>query len=412
MSKIYNLERLQSYCKENGVTLLEENFNYDLNSNSIIKSYCLNKNCGLLVSKKFLSFLKTGSYCKKCNLFKSKKLNDSEYTTKYGLDSLEKYCHENNITLLKDYSKIILSQKSRIIGKCQTNNCENEFNKSFENFYKRSGYCNLCTKNIKVYKQKQTFLKNYGVDNPNKTTDTRNKIYETNTNTYGCKHAFNSKIIKDKIKHTMMQKYGVENPIQNKYIKEKIENTCLLKYGSKSPFNNCDVKEKIKKTNLQKYGFEYPTQNENIKLKVQETNLLNWGVKNPTQNAEIAEKAANNSYQIKIYTFPSGNIITYQGYENFALDELINIYKLDENDIINKKTDVPEIWYCDESGKKHKHYVDIFIPSQNRCIEVKSEWTYNIQINSVLLKQSAAKELGYNYEIWIYDKKGNKTCYD
>ena len=38
MSKIYNLERLQSYCKENGVTLLEENFNYDLNSNSIIKS--------------------------------------------------------------------------------------------------------------------------------------------------------------------------------------------------------------------------------------------------------------------------------------------------------------------------------------------------------------------------------------
>ena len=161
MSKIYNLERLQSYCKENGVTLTEENINYELNSDSIIKSYCLNKNCGLLVSKKFLSFLKTGSYCKKCNLFKSKKLNDSEYTTKYGLDSLEKYCYENNITLLKDYSKIILNQKSRIVGKCQTNNCENEFNKSFENFYKRSGYCNLCTKNIKIYKQK--FEKNYSI---------------------------------------------------------------------------------------------------------------------------------------------------------------------------------------------------------------------------------------------------------
>jgi len=208
----------------------------------------------------------------------------------------------------------------------------------------------------------------------------------------------------------MMQKYGVENPMQNKVIKEKIENTCLLKYGSKSPFNNYDVKEKIKKTNIEKYGFEYPSQNENIKLKVQETNLVNWGVKNPTQNAELAEKAANNSYQIKYYTIPSGNIIKYQGYENFALDELVNICKLNENDIINKKTDVPEIWYYDESGKKHKHYVDIFIPLQNKCIEVKSEWYYNQSTKIILLKQKAAKELGYNYEIWVYDKKGNKIC--
>ena len=37
-----------------------------------------------------------------------------------------------------------------------------------------------------------------------------------------------------------------------------------------------------------------------------------------------------------------------------------------------------------------------------------SDWTYKKQINSVLLKQNAAKELGYKYEFWIYDKKGNK----
>jgi hypothetical protein len=38
---------------------------------------------------------------------------------------------------------------------------------------------------------------------------------------------------------------------------------------------------------------------------------------------------------------------------------------------------------------------------------VKSEWTYQLQINTILLKQEAAKELGYTYEIWIFDKKGN-----
>ena len=28
------------------------------------------------------------------------------------------------------------------------------------------------------------------------------------------------------------------------------------------------------------------------------------------------------------------------------------------------------------------------------------------------VKQKAAKELGYKYEIWVYDRKRNKTCYD
>jgi hypothetical protein len=124
------------------------------------------------------------------------------------------------------------------------------------------------------------------------------------------------------------------------------------------------------------------------------------------------EKNVKSSYSKKEYVFPSGRIDQIQGYEHFALDELIINEKIEESDIITGCKNVPEIWYHDENGKNHRYYVDIFIPSQNRCIEVKSEWTYNIQINSVLLKQKAAKELGYNYEILIYDKKGNKTCYD
>jgi hypothetical protein len=30
-----------------------------------------------------------------------------------------------------------------------------------------------------------------------------------------------------------------------------------------------------------------------------------------------------------------------------------------------------------------------------------------------MLKQNAAKELGYKYEIWVYNKKGEKiNCYE
>lgn len=53
--------------------------------------------------------------------------------------------------------------------------------------------------------------------------------------------------------------------------------------------------------------------------------------------------------------------------------------------------------------------LDIYIKSQNRCIEVKSVWT-NQEKNNVLEKQKGAlsNENEYKYEIWIYDNKGNK----
>jgi len=114
------------------------------------------------------------------------------------------------------------------------------------------------------------------------------------------------------------------------------------------------------------------------------------------------------SYYIKDYILPCGNIIKIQGYEHFALDELLQKENINETDIVTGCKNVPAIWYNDDNGKKHRHYVDILIPSQNKCIEVKSLWTFQKQKNIIFLKQNAAKELGYLYEIWIYDSKGNK----
>jgi hypothetical protein len=47
--------------------------------------------------------------------------------------------------------------------------------------------------------------------------------------------------------------------------------------------------------------------------------------------------------------------------------------------------------------------------SQNRCIEVKSIWTALKKKDSIFLKQEAAKKLGYKYEIYVYDQKGNRV---
>jgi hypothetical protein len=97
----------------------------------------------------------------------------------------------------------------------------------------------------------------------------------------------------------------------------------------------------------------------------------------------------------------SGRIEKVQGYEPFALNELMQKELIHEDDIFVGTHNVPTIWYCDEKLIKHRHYVDIFIKSQNRCIEVKSKKKDNI-----FVKQNAAKELGYKYDIFVFDCKG------
>ena len=168
---------------------------------------------------------------------------------------------------------------------------------------------------------------------------------------------------------------------------------------------------KIKETCLEKYGVEHYLQTDEKKIKSKITCLEKYGFEYPAQNSEIMEKCSKNAYKLKDYTLPSGNIIKLQGCENYALDELLKDGMLEE-DIINGCKNVPEIWYEDENGIKHRHYVDIFIPSQNRCIEVKSTWTAEKKKDCIFLKQNASKKLGYNYEIWVYNGKGEKVkCY-
>jgi hypothetical protein len=146
--------------------------------------------------------------------------------------------------------------------------------------------------------------------------------------------------------------------------------------------------------------------------KSKQTCLSKYGVEHPAQNTEIMEKCSKNAYKRKEYKFPSGKIVMIQGAEHYALDEILQNKELDERNIIVGTSNVPEIWYEGIDGKRHRHFVDIFIPSQNKMIEVKSTWTAEKKKDNIFLKQIAGKELGYEYEIWVYDKKGIKVeCY-
>ncbi|MBF0554112.1 MAG: hypothetical protein HQK96_06065, partial [Nitrospirae bacterium] len=70
-------------------------------------------------------------------------------------------------------------------------------------------------------------------------------------------------------------------------------------------------------------------------------------------------KSQTTSYRKKIYQFPSGRIEKIQGYEGFALNDLLDKGYMEEDIIVSNKeiekyTD--RIWYLDSENKKRKYY--------------------------------------------------------
>jgi hypothetical protein len=186
----------------------------------------------------------------------------------------------------------------------------------------------------------------------------------------------------EKQKKTWLAKYGVTNIGMVPEKIEKIKQTCLEKYGG-HPKTNKEVQEKWKETCLEKYGGH------------------------PNQNKEVQAKSEATSYHYKEYMMPSGNVIKYQGYENLALDELIYMY--DEEDIIIGRTNIPTIEYY-VNDIKHVYFPDFFIKSENKIVEVKSEWTVQLKRGNIEEKASATVKAGYKYEIWVYSDKRVKVA--
>lgn len=379
----YDFDRLEKYCKENSVKLFDDYSNIFLTKESLIKGVCIYENCENEFEKKFCELEKTGAYCKICikkvtndrrrhtclekygtdNITKRNEYKENIISPKYNYNLLNEYCNKNNITLCNNYENEKLNAHYLIRGNC-SNNCTNIFNKKFHKLINTNAFCNSC-----IFIQAKEKRKN------------------TNLQAIGCENYFQNEEIKNRIKQQNLKIYGVEHVSQSYEIKQKVKQTCLIKYG-----------------------VEHPSYNKNTQYKITQTNLKKYGVEHLMKNPDYLENMLKISHKFKEYTFPSGRIDKIQGYEHYALDELIINEKIDESDIITGCKNVPEIWYNDENNIKRRHFVDIFIKTQNKCIEVKSVWTFTKA--NVLLKQKAAKELGYNYEIWIYDKKGNKICYD
>lgn len=194
-----------------------------------------------------------------------------------------------------------------------------------------------------------------------------------------------------KRRETWLKKYGVNNPAKTEYVKNKMKYTNTKKYGHENYFGS--------KIGIELVKAEWA----NIeKKKSRLTNIKNAFINkygcHISQVPEIQKR--QQKFRTRKYTLPSGKQVNIQGYENRALDELLQYYS--ENDLKIGSFETPKIKY-EYNGQIKVYFPDIYIISENKIIEVKSPWTFSIDEEKNLAKEKAAISQGFLFEFKIYN---------
>ena len=414
----FTLEVLDSFCKEHNIIYDAISDDVNINRDTRITGLCLTINCESKFTKSFSNLIDIGgAYCTECAKERGKEKKKRTNMEKFGVEHcfqskelrqkatescLKKYGVEHPAQSEDVKQKIIDTNTKRYGGHpTQTKDVQDKKNKTVKEKY---GVENPSQSEEIKQKKVKTCLINHGVENPSQSEKLKQKKVATSIENYGVPYPSQSDEIKNKINTTNMERYG-GHPFKLEEFKQKAVDTCIQIHGVPYGMQSSLVQEKAKQTNMDVRGVSYPMQCHIVREKSKQYYRDNYGVESCMHVPEIADKCSKSAFTKKDYTLPSGKILQIQGYEHFALDECVTIYQ--EDDIINGMPNVPEIWYNDEDGKKHRHYVDLFIPSKLLCIEVKSTWTAEKKKDNIFLKQKAGKALGYQYEIWVYDAKGN-----
>jgi transposase-like protein len=132
-----------------------------------------------------------------------------------------------------------------------------------------------------------------------------------------------------------------------------------------------------------------------------EKSLEKYGVENPMQVEEFFNRQQKSAKMYKT-AMVEGVEITYQGYELKAIYRLLSEgYHI--TDIKNGKDNVPNFLY-NFDGKNRRYYPDIYIPKDNRIIEVKSLWYYESELEKNLAKRDAVEKKNYKFDFYIMEK--------
>jgi hypothetical protein len=250
---------------------------------------------------------------------------------------------------------------------------------------------------------------------------------ETNMERYESKNLFSSEYGKEKIanyhktkspeqreetirraKETCLKNNGYECALALPTVRQLATEAHILKWGDR-PGCVKEIREKMETTNMKKLGVKYPLESKEVQETIKKNIFKKYGVTHIMQVPEIFEKAQASAFKLKLYTFPSGRENKIQGYENKCLDYLLFTLNINEDDIILGAKNMPKVMYTIKNGiDERRYFMDAYIKSKDKGIEVKSVWTY---CKYTELAKNKAKWIASSYickggiDVYIFDKK-------
>ena len=245
---------------------------------------------------------------------------------------------------------------------------------------------------------KDGFIKKFGVDNPSKLKEVRDKAKKTLIDKFGVEYPLQNSDIKEKFKNTNLERFGVEYPLQNNDIKEKFKNTNIEKWGVDNASKSDLIRNKIKKSNIERY------KNGDLIKQISNKNIEKWGVSHISKNDEWRKryKITNNPFYIKYV----GN-----GKSLFKCDSNLNHeFEISiDNYITRSKSGVILCTVCNPIGElssiKERNLID-FIKSIYDG-EVIQSYRDGLEIDIYLPKLKVGFE--FNGLYWHSDLKRNKN---
>ena len=245
-----------------------------------------------------------------------------------------------------------------------------------------------------------------------KSDEEKEAIRKKNQATWATKTDEERQAINAGREETTLLRLGVKNPFLSDDIKQRIAETNILTFGVANPFDSPEVQAQIRQDRFVRRGVLYATQG----LDEAETQKRNntrketcqerFNYDNPAQVPSILARIKRSAFhRTKEYTLPSGNTLTLQGYEHYAVPDLLRITT--EEDLLTGE-EFGQIAYSFK-GSIHQYTCDFYIRSMNKIIEIKSSFTLSLEPDKIKAKGDACKTQGYAYEIWVYNDKGERV---
>lgn len=223
---------------------------------------------------------------------------------------------------------------------------------------------------------------------------------------YGVDHQSRLEKTRDKTRKTCVARYGVPYVIASPTNTAARIQKFIEIYGGRSPNHHPVIAAKIKATTLAKNGGKWFTQTDEWYEKTKATNREKYGADFFCQSDKGHEKFSKCTYQWKDFVLPSGKKLRVQGYEGFAITELLKFYS--EDQIVVESVDISarvgKFWYMlpGESARR-RYFPDIYIIPTNTIVEVKSVYTYSQQKVRNAAKRQACIDRGFNFAYIVFN---------